>query len=206
MKVFVGVLFLLLFLLCSVVLAETEQNVLKTDVILLSLPGVEGQVGIPFDQDEVEMVALYKGNTIYLRPFIRKFRLLFGKEKAVRTKTLSLPEVVEREAMRGTERKVAVFVSKQPFRGDFRFLLRNKKTGGVDFLTGELIEKVGNQEKLGVILFNKNGEAHVYQITLGSSISFHTLTKEQLKSAKKSVERTLKAAGQKNAAKKVGKL
>ena len=182
--------------------AEVEK---EHSNVFLSLPSFEEKVGVAFDPDEVEMIALYRGNNLYLRPLSRKLRLLLGKEKAVATK-LSLPEMVRDEASRGSSANPTLLISERPFGKPTDTFLLNVK-GKV--ISGRFPESRGDRAKMGILLFLRKGGIRTYQFSVeenGVDVCFHTLTERQYKAAKKSVEEKLKAAGQKKAAKKVGDL
>ena len=185
--------------------ADTNREQ-ESDKVFLSVPGFEKKIGVVFEAEEVEMVALYRGNNLYLRPLSRKLRLLLGREKAVTTKTLSLPEMVADEAVPGEQRAPSLLISERAFGKPADTFLLNLK-GKV--ISGRFSESRGDQTKMGVVLFMGKKGMHIYQFSVdadGIVAHFSTLTEQQYKSAKKSVEKKLKAAGQKKAAKKVGDL
>ncbi|MCY4577152.1 MAG: hypothetical protein OXB96_01805 [Candidatus Kaiserbacteria bacterium] len=193
----------LLLAISSLSFASAEAN---DSAVFLTLPGFEEKVGVAFDAKEVEMVAVYRGNNLYLRPLSRKLRLLLGKEKAVATKTLSLPNLIRDEAARGKGETPALLISERAFgKPADTFLLRVK--GKV--ISGRFPKEKGNQSQVGVALFMGKKGVHLYCLYVSEEsveVNFRTLTERQYKAAKKSVAEKLKAAGQKKAAKKVGDL
>ena len=196
----------LLVALCCLSVNATGK--VKASEILVSLPGFEKKIGIKFNPEKVDMVAIYRGNSLYLRPFSKKLKLLLGVKKAVATKTLSLPKMVAEEAMRGRQESSTLLVSDRPF-------IKPVDTFLIDLedkvVSGRFAKNRGDGKKIGVILFLKKKGVHLYQFIIkedGDDVvaSFHTFTEQQYKSAKKSVEKKLKAAGQRSAARKVDKL
>lgn len=177
----------------------------KDSAVYLSLPGFQEKVGVAFNAKKVEMVAVYRGNNLYLRPLSKKLRMLLGKEKAVATKTLSLPEMIAEEAARGEEAPSSLLISRRSFGKPTDTFSLNLKGKNV---SGRFTEERGNNAQIGIVLFLGEG-AHIYRFSVdaeGLTARLHTLTGQHYKAAKKSVKEKLKAAGQKKAAKKVGKL
>ncbi len=186
--------------------AANSDSDKEESAVFLSLPGFEKKIGVVFEAEEVEMVALYRGNNLYLRPLSRKLRLLLGREKAVATKTLSLPAMVADEAMHGEQRAPSLLISERAFGKSADTFLLNLK-GKV--ISGKFQESRGDETKMGIVLFMGKKGMHIYRFSVGKDgvdVWLSTLTEQQYKSAKKSVEKKLKAAGQKRAAKKVGDL
>lgn len=185
-------------------IAESNE---KTDTVFLSFPGFEEKAGVAFKPKEVEMVALYRGNNLYLRPFSKKMRVLLGTQKAVATKTLSLPKMVAEEVGHGRRIPASLLISKRSFANPddaFFFLTSRGKN-----ISGKFTSPRGDREQAGIILFLGKKGVHIYRFSIreeGVAASFHTLSEKQYKTAKNRVERKLKAAGQKSAAQKVGEL
>ena len=200
-------LVLVTLLYCYFSLAFNAESDEKTDTVFLSFPGFEEKAEVAFNAKEVEMVALYRGNNLYLRPLSGKLRLWLGTQKAVATKTLSLPKMVAEEAAHGRRKPASMLISKRPFTnpGDtFFFLVSGRKN-----ISGKFMFPRGDKTQMGIILFLRKKGVHVYQFSVkekGVVASLHTLSEKQYKTAKKRLEKKLKAAGQKSAAKKVEKL
>ena len=194
-----------LVLSVSIVCAEgKDESAHKDSVIFVPVVGYKKQVGVSFDRSEVNMVALYQGNNMYLRPFSKTLRILLGKEEAVCTKTIQLPELISKEAVHGTGKPFTLIIADKKENTDFELHFEEKKN--LKVINGRFELSRGDTTKTGILFLKKDGSVSIYGFSAserGVRASLHTLTKAQYDAAKKRVVKKLKSAGRKTAAGKM---
>lgn len=196
---------IIFFCLLSLISLQSFAGEESNAAVFLAVPGYEKKIGIPFNQDAVEMVALYRGNNLYLLPFTWVKKRLIGSDgKAVTPEPLSIPKMVEEEVRRGKQSSTRITVLDKKFAKETDTFFIQTKNG--EAYSGKFKRDRGDINENGVALFTKEGEVHIYQISHKSdkiSISFHILSSQQYKAAKKRVRKKLQTAGHTSAAKKM---